>query len=111
MNKELWVATWVEMEGIDLRSFGNLSGRIYGSEKEAWTACLEEMDATKKSHPCAQTDIHEAGRHAELWDDTEDVKFVWEVQRLSLGEEGSALSCDMTDDELMKMYEDSGIKD
>lgn len=107
MNKELWVATWVEMEGIDLRSFGNLNGRIYTSREDAWNACLDEMGATKKNYPNAQTDIFEDGNHCELWDDNEDVKFVWEIQRMDLdGDEGSALSADITDADLTKMYED-----
>ncbi len=106
MNKELWVANWVEMEGIDLRSFGNLNGRIYTSREDAWNACLVEMGATKKIYPDAQTDIFADGNHCELWDDNEDVKFVWEIQKMDLGEdEGSALSADITDADLTKMYE------
>lgn len=86
MEKELWVATWAEMEGIDLRSFGNLNGKIYKSREDAWNACLEEMEATKKNYPDAQTDIFREGSHCELWDDLEDVKFSWEVQKLELAQ-------------------------
>lgn len=93
MNKELWVATWAEIEGVDIRSFGNLNGKIYKSKDEAWSACLEEMNATKKNFPYAQTDVFSEGFHCELWDDEADAKFVWEIQRLTFSdEEGSNLS-------------------
>ena len=84
MENELWAATWAEMEGIDLRSFGNLNGKIYRSREDAWNACLEEMEATKKNFPDAQTDIFKEGFHCELWDDLEDMRFSWEVQKLDL---------------------------
>lgn len=81
---ERYTATFVELNGSDIRSFGCMNGgRIFESKEDAWDEIMTDFEATRDSFPNAQTNVYKPGWHAELWDDAENVKIVWEVQKMS----------------------------
>lgn len=80
---ELYAVTYVEMDGSEIRAFGNVGSRLFQSRSDAWDEIMTDLEGTRETYPDAQTDVYRTGVRAELWDDCEGVRFVWEVQKMS----------------------------